>query len=196
MMLLWRLKDFRFQRYESGTRELIGPSCEMTASKLKYLNSGRKLRRWKRVAHIASPQTRRSGKYRVYRSHTRLYVDFSWDSVARKNSFAFGVNDAKATTSQASKLTQVKRCEYSQHFCCERSIKGALKSKVKASMQGSFRWLSTFYWLGNERWVVDEQHKEQKRHLGADVSPAHRSSLSGEGMKFILKSNNISEHML
>jgi len=72
MKLLLRLKDFRFQRYESGTRELFGPSCEMTASKLKYFNSGRKLRRWKRVGHIASPQTpqtRRPGKYCVYRSH-------------------------------------------------------------------------------------------------------------------------------
>jgi len=77
------------------TQELIGPSCEMTASKLKYFNSGRKLRRWKRVAHIASPQmpqTRRPGKYCVYRSHKRLYLDFSWDSVAQKNSFAFGAN--------------------------------------------------------------------------------------------------------
>jgi len=64
----------------------------MTASKLKYFNSGRKLCRWKRVAHIASPQTRRPVKYRVYRRHTHLYVDFSWDSVARKYSFAFGVN--------------------------------------------------------------------------------------------------------
>jgi len=94
-MLLLRLKDFRFQRYQSGTQELIGPSCEMTASKLKYFNSGRKLRRCKCVAHIASPQTpqtRRPEKYRVYRSHMCLYVDFSWDSVARKNSFAFGVN--------------------------------------------------------------------------------------------------------
>jgi len=51
-----------------------------------------KTRHCKRVAHITSPQTRRPGKYRVYRSHTRLYVDFSWDSVARKNSLAFGVN--------------------------------------------------------------------------------------------------------
>jgi len=97
MKLLLRLKDFCFGRYESGTQEPIGPSCEMTASKLKYFNSGRKLRRWKtrrckRVAHIAPPQTRRPGKYRIYRSHTRLYVDFSWDSVAQKNSFAFGVN--------------------------------------------------------------------------------------------------------
>ncbi|TNN40421.1 hypothetical protein EYF80_049408 [Liparis tanakae] len=33
MKLLIRLKDFRLQRYESVTRELIGPSCEMTASK-------------------------------------------------------------------------------------------------------------------------------------------------------------------
>jgi len=81
-----------FQRYESGTQELIGPSCEMTASKLKYFNSGRKWCRWKRVGHIASPQTRRPGKHCVYRSHTRLYFDFSWDSVAQKNCFAFGVN--------------------------------------------------------------------------------------------------------
>jgi len=108
MKLLLRLKDFRFQRYESGTQELIGPSCEMTASKLKYFNSGSEncaagntaleTRRPHRVAPIASPQspqspqTRCPGKYRVYRSHTRLYIDFSWDSVARKNSFAFGVN--------------------------------------------------------------------------------------------------------
>jgi len=77
------------QRYESRTQELIGPTCEMTASKLKYFNSGRKLRRCKRVAHITSTQTRRLEKYRVYHSHTHLYVDFS---VARKNSFAFGVN--------------------------------------------------------------------------------------------------------
>ncbi|TNN62134.1 hypothetical protein EYF80_027624 [Liparis tanakae] len=35
--LLLRLKDFRFQRYESGTQELIGPSCEMTASNSDYL---------------------------------------------------------------------------------------------------------------------------------------------------------------
>jgi len=40
----------------------------------------------------ASPTSRRPGTYRVYHSHTRLYVDFSWDSVARKNSFAFGAN--------------------------------------------------------------------------------------------------------
>jgi len=97
MKSLLRLKDFRFQRYESGTQEPIGSSCEMTASKLKYFNSGRKLHRCKRVAHITSPQTpqtRNPGKYRVYRSHTRLYVDFSWDLVTRKNSFAFGVNAA------------------------------------------------------------------------------------------------------
>jgi len=50
MKLLLRLKDFRFQRYESGTQELIGPSSEMTASKLKYFNSRRKMRRCKRVA--------------------------------------------------------------------------------------------------------------------------------------------------
>jgi len=74
MKLLLRLKDFRFQRDESGTQEPIGPSCEMTASKWKYFNSGRKLCRCKRVAHIASPQTRRPGKYRVYRSHAGLYV--------------------------------------------------------------------------------------------------------------------------
>ncbi|TNN61340.1 hypothetical protein EYF80_028467 [Liparis tanakae] len=43
-----------------------------------------KTRRCKRVAHIASPQTHRPGKYHVYHSHKRLYVDFSWDSVARK----------------------------------------------------------------------------------------------------------------
>ncbi|TNN64387.1 Zeta-sarcoglycan [Liparis tanakae] len=43
MILLLRLKDFRFQLYESGTQELIGPSCEMTTSKWKYFNSGRKL---------------------------------------------------------------------------------------------------------------------------------------------------------
>jgi len=39
-----------------------------------------------RVAHIASPQPE---KYRVYRSHTRLYVDFSWDSVERKKLHRF-----------------------------------------------------------------------------------------------------------
>ncbi|TNN57313.1 hypothetical protein EYF80_032502 [Liparis tanakae] len=38
MKLLIRLKDFRFQRYESGTQELIGPSCEMTASKCRYFS--------------------------------------------------------------------------------------------------------------------------------------------------------------
>jgi len=54
MKLLLRLKDFHFQRYESGTQEPIGPSCEMTASKLKYFISGRKSRRCKRVAHIAT----------------------------------------------------------------------------------------------------------------------------------------------
>ncbi|TNN73489.1 hypothetical protein EYF80_016279 [Liparis tanakae] len=89
MKLLLRLKDFRFQRYERRTQEPIGPSCEMTASKLKYFNLGRKLCRCKCVAHIASPQTRRPDKYRVYRSHARLYVDFSWDSVTRKNSLRF-----------------------------------------------------------------------------------------------------------
>jgi len=60
-----------------------------------------KTRRPHRVAHIAwlqTPQTRRPGKYCVYRSHTRLYVDFSWDSVARKNSFAFGVNTPSGVT--------------------------------------------------------------------------------------------------
>jgi len=31
-------------------------------------------------------------KCRVYGSHTRPYVDFSWDSVAQKNLDAFGVN--------------------------------------------------------------------------------------------------------
>ncbi|TNN74440.1 hypothetical protein EYF80_015399 [Liparis tanakae] len=41
-MLPLRLKDFRLQHYESGTQELIGPSCETTASKLKYFNSGRR----------------------------------------------------------------------------------------------------------------------------------------------------------
>jgi len=60
----------------------------MTASKMKYFNSGQKLRRCKHVGHIASLQTRRPEKYR----HTRLYVDFSWDLVAQKNCFAFGVN--------------------------------------------------------------------------------------------------------
>jgi len=45
MKLLLRQEDFRFQRYKSGTQELIGPICEMTASKLKYFNSGQKLRR-------------------------------------------------------------------------------------------------------------------------------------------------------
>jgi len=51
-----------------------------------------KMRRCKCVAHIASPQTPRPENYRVYLSHTRLYVDFSWDSVARKQTIAFGVN--------------------------------------------------------------------------------------------------------
>jgi len=46
----------------------------------------------KRVPHIALPQMRRPEKCCVYRSHTRLYVDFSWDSVARRNCVAFGVN--------------------------------------------------------------------------------------------------------
>jgi len=72
MKSLLRLEDFRFQRDESGTQELIGPSCEMTASKLKYFNSGRKLRRWKRAAVNASATSRRPEKYFVYRSHTRL----------------------------------------------------------------------------------------------------------------------------
>jgi len=45
-----------------------------------------------KIAPPQTPQTRRPEKYRVYRSHKRLYVDFSWDSVARKNRFAFGVN--------------------------------------------------------------------------------------------------------
>jgi len=44
------------------------------------------------AAGNASPTSRRPEKYRVYRSHKRLYVDFSWDSVAWKNNFAFGVN--------------------------------------------------------------------------------------------------------
>jgi len=48
-----------------------------------------KTRRCQRVGNIASPQMRRPGKYR---SHKRLYVDISWDLVARKNSFAFVVN--------------------------------------------------------------------------------------------------------
>jgi len=43
-------------------------------------------------AKIAPLKTRRPGKYRVHRSHTRLYIDFSWDSVARKNLIAFGEN--------------------------------------------------------------------------------------------------------
>ncbi|TNN37186.1 hypothetical protein EYF80_052646 [Liparis tanakae] len=89
MKLPLRLEDFRFQRYEIGTRELIGPSCEMTASKFKHFNSRRKLRCCKRDAHIASAQTRRPGKYLVYLSHTRPYVDFSWDSVAWKKKFSF-----------------------------------------------------------------------------------------------------------
>jgi len=84
MKLLLHLKDFRFQCYESGTQELIGPSCEMTASKLKYFQNC--------ATGNAPLETRGPGKYCVYRSHTRLYVDFSWDSVARINSFAFGVN--------------------------------------------------------------------------------------------------------
>ncbi|TNN55738.1 hypothetical protein EYF80_034038 [Liparis tanakae] len=65
MKLLLHLKDFRLQRYESGTQELIGSSCEMTSSKLKYFNS-LKTHRCKRVDHIASPQTpqtRRPGKF-------------------------------------------------------------------------------------------------------------------------------------
>jgi len=44
------------------------------------------------AAETASPQKRRQKKYRISRSHARLYVDFSWDSVARKNNVAFGVN--------------------------------------------------------------------------------------------------------
>ncbi|TNN58865.1 Protein cornichon 3 [Liparis tanakae] len=39
-------------------------------------------RRPHRVGHIASAQTRRPEKCRVYRSHKRLYVDFTWDSIA------------------------------------------------------------------------------------------------------------------
>jgi len=91
MKLLLRLKDFPFQRYESGSQELFGPSCEITTSKLKYFNSGQKLRRWKRKAVNASPTSRRP-KRAARINITRLYVDFSWDSVARKISFAFGVN--------------------------------------------------------------------------------------------------------
>jgi len=59
MKLLLRLKDFRFQCYESGTQEQIDPSCEMTASKLQFFNSGRKLCRWKCTAVNASPTSRR-----------------------------------------------------------------------------------------------------------------------------------------
>jgi len=47
---------------------------------------------------IAPLKMRRPGKYRVYRSHTRLYVDFTWDWVAQLFFFAFGVNAPLALT--------------------------------------------------------------------------------------------------
>jgi len=42
-----------------ATQELIGPSCEMIASKLKYFNERQQLRRSKRAAVNASPTLRR-----------------------------------------------------------------------------------------------------------------------------------------
>jgi len=96
MKLLLRLKDFRFQLRERNTRAdwpgLRDDRLKVEIFQLWAEIAPLKMRRCKRVAHIASPQTRRPGKYRVYRSHARLYVDFTWDSVARKNSFAVGVN--------------------------------------------------------------------------------------------------------
>jgi len=111
MKLLLRLKDFRFQRYESGISKrcycvhniivrlvLIQqrrdsdkaqsnsradwPELRDYRLKIEIFQLGAtvaplKTRRCKRVAHIASPQTRNPEKYCVYRSHTRLYVDFS-----------------------------------------------------------------------------------------------------------------------
>jgi len=79
-----------------ATQELIGPSCEIITSKLKYFNLGRKLHRSKRGAVNASPTLLRPKhpKRAAWKnvSHARLYVHFSWDSVARKNRVAFGVN--------------------------------------------------------------------------------------------------------
>jgi len=80
------------------TREFTPSTiCRVHAISAVKLREGRglspiiaplKTRRRKRV----SPTLRRPGKCCVHRSHTRLYVDFSWDSAARKNRVAFGVN--------------------------------------------------------------------------------------------------------
>jgi len=96
MKLLLRLKDFRLQLRERNSRadwpELRDDRLKVEIFQLGAKIAPLKTRRCKRVAHIASPQTRRLKKYRVYRSHMCLYIDFTWDSVAQKNSFAFGVN--------------------------------------------------------------------------------------------------------
>jgi len=72
--------------------ELRDDRLKVEIFQLRAKTAPMKTRRPHRVAPNASPQTRWPEKYRVYRSHTRLYVDFSWDSVTRKNCFAFGVN--------------------------------------------------------------------------------------------------------
>jgi len=118
MKLLLRLKDFRFQRYESGTSKrchwvhniIIYNICHCVHNiivhlvliqlrrdsddarsnsradwpelrdyrlKMEIFQLGAKIaplktRRCKRVAHIASPQTRRPEKYRIYRSREKI----------------------------------------------------------------------------------------------------------------------------
>jgi len=49
---------------------------------------------WNETSFATSkaPKTHRPDKFGVYRNHTRLHVDFTWDFVARKLCNAFGVN--------------------------------------------------------------------------------------------------------
>jgi len=72
----------------------LAPVAKIIASKLKTRcwkraaeNALPKMRCRKSEAQIASPrtlQTRHPEKFCVYRSHTRLHVDFPWDLVAAK----------------------------------------------------------------------------------------------------------------
>jgi len=67
-----------------ATQELIGPSCEVIASKWKYFNSCR----LKRATENVSPQTQR-----VFTSTLHGI------SLPKKNRVAFGVNTALGNTS-------------------------------------------------------------------------------------------------
>jgi len=123
--------------------------------------------RCKRVAHK---------KYRVYHSHTHLYVDFSWDSVARKNSFAFGVNAPLGVSLTVSRSLYTFKFKTPLHGGVKCSVFFKLPTFSAQILPFSFR---LFFFthcesaLHSDRWL-----KEEKKDVTLTPGPLSGAVLS------------------